>query len=198
MSQTTALTALGLVQPLHGFTFALLDLACMRIIAAIVPAHLSATAQALYALSGGLATAVLILLSGRLYGQLGGQDLPGHGADLCPGAAAGAPVSSGGLTGTLVLKELEAVLAARVGWIDAAISPFAVAARNATNVSELVKRPASQLEPSQTSCYRRDNELGLDKLASFKKPGRAVGFFVFPGTLGRRRAYFYIGECLEP
>ena len=40
------------------------------------------------------------------------------------------------------LKELEAVLAARVGWIDAAISPFAVAARNATKVTELVKRPA--------------------------------------------------------
>ena len=73
MSQTTAVTALALVQPLHGFTFALLHLACMRIIAAIVPAHLAATAQALYALSGGLATAVLILLSGGLYGQLGGQ-----------------------------------------------------------------------------------------------------------------------------
>ena len=73
MSQTTALTALALVQPLHGLTFALLHLACMRIIAAIVPAHLAATAQALYALSGGLATAALILLSGRLYGQLGGQ-----------------------------------------------------------------------------------------------------------------------------
>ena len=34
---------------------------------------LAATAQALYALSGGLATAVLILLSRGLYGQLGGQ-----------------------------------------------------------------------------------------------------------------------------
>ena len=30
MSQTTDVAALALVQPLHGFTFALLHLACMR------------------------------------------------------------------------------------------------------------------------------------------------------------------------
>jgi PPP family 3-phenylpropionic acid transporter len=73
MSQTTDLAALALVQPLHGFTFALLHLACMRIIATIVPAHLAATAQALYALGAGLATALLTLVSGVLYGQLGGR-----------------------------------------------------------------------------------------------------------------------------
>jgi len=73
MSQTTELAALALVQPLHGFTFALLHLACMRIMATIVPAHLAATAQALYALGSGLAIALLTLVSGLLYGQLGGQ-----------------------------------------------------------------------------------------------------------------------------
>jgi PPP family 3-phenylpropionic acid transporter len=71
MSQSTALAALALVQPLHGFTFALLHLACMRIIALIVPIHLAATAQALYAVGAGAAVALVTLLSGQLYGQLG-------------------------------------------------------------------------------------------------------------------------------
>jgi MFS transporter, PPP family, 3-phenylpropionic acid transporter len=71
MSQTAAPTALALVQPLHGFTFALLHLACMRVVALIVPIHLAATAQALYASGAGAATALLTLLSGQLYGQLG-------------------------------------------------------------------------------------------------------------------------------
>src|SRR6266545_2713908 len=57
MSQTTAIAALALVQPLHGLTFALLHLACMRLIASVVPARLAATAQAIYALGAGLATA---------------------------------------------------------------------------------------------------------------------------------------------
>jgi PPP family 3-phenylpropionic acid transporter len=73
MSQTTNFVALALVQPLHGFTFALLHLACMRVMVMVVPAHLAATAQALYALCAGVATALLTLLSGRLYGQWGGQ-----------------------------------------------------------------------------------------------------------------------------
>jgi len=73
MSQTTELVALAFVQPLHGFTFALLHLACMRMIAVIVPVWLAATAQSLYALGAGLATALLILVSGRLYGQWGGD-----------------------------------------------------------------------------------------------------------------------------
>jgi PPP family 3-phenylpropionic acid transporter len=73
MAETTALAAVALVQPLHGLTFALLHLACMRLIASVVPTHLAATAQALYALGAGLATALLMLLSGRLYGMLGAQ-----------------------------------------------------------------------------------------------------------------------------
>jgi MFS transporter, PPP family, 3-phenylpropionic acid transporter len=71
MSQSTALAALALVQPLHGLTFALLHLACMRIIPLIVPIHLAATAQALYSAGSGAAIALLTVLSGQLYGQLG-------------------------------------------------------------------------------------------------------------------------------
>jgi PPP family 3-phenylpropionic acid transporter len=73
MSQSTALAALALVQPLHGLTFALLHLACMRIIALIVPMHLAATAQTLYAVGPGAAVALLTVLSGQLYGQFGAQ-----------------------------------------------------------------------------------------------------------------------------
>jgi PPP family 3-phenylpropionic acid transporter len=73
VASTTAVTALVLVQPLHGLTFAALHLACMRVIPAITPAGLAATAQAMYALGAGTAIAVLILASGTLYARLGGQ-----------------------------------------------------------------------------------------------------------------------------
>jgi MFS transporter, PPP family, 3-phenylpropionic acid transporter len=57
---------------LHGFTFALLHLASMRIITDTVPRALAATAQAVYGFVGvGGATAVLILLSGWLYARFG-------------------------------------------------------------------------------------------------------------------------------
>jgi PPP family 3-phenylpropionic acid transporter len=72
MAQTTGLVALALVQPLHGITFALLHLACMRLIARIVPQGLEGTAQALYATVGiGVATALLTFLSGFLYMRWG-------------------------------------------------------------------------------------------------------------------------------
>jgi PPP family 3-phenylpropionic acid transporter len=74
---TTALTAkvmpLALVQPLHGLTFAGLHLACMRLMTAIVPPGLAATAQAMYAFSAGATTALLTWASGALYGRLGAQ-----------------------------------------------------------------------------------------------------------------------------
>jgi PPP family 3-phenylpropionic acid transporter len=74
MAQTAALPALVLVQPLHGITFALLHLACMRLIAGMVPAGLEATAQAIYATVGiGAATALLTFLSGFLYAQGGAR-----------------------------------------------------------------------------------------------------------------------------
>jgi len=54
-------------------TFAALHLACMRLIVGIVPAHLAATAQALYAFGAAATTATLTLLSGWLYGGIGAQ-----------------------------------------------------------------------------------------------------------------------------
>jgi MFS transporter, PPP family, 3-phenylpropionic acid transporter len=68
------LTALVLIQPLHGITFALLHLACMQTLATSVPPGLAATAQALYSTVGiGLASALLTISSGWLYSRLGGQ-----------------------------------------------------------------------------------------------------------------------------
>ena len=72
-ASTTDVTALALVQPLHRLTFAALHLACMRVIPAVVPPALAATAQAIYALGPAAATAVLTLASGHLYAHLGGR-----------------------------------------------------------------------------------------------------------------------------
>jgi MFS transporter, PPP family, 3-phenylpropionic acid transporter len=71
MGWTTNVVALAVMQPLHGLTFAALHLACMRLIQAIVPPHLAATAQAMYALGAVATTALLTLASGRLYARLG-------------------------------------------------------------------------------------------------------------------------------
>jgi MFS transporter, PPP family, 3-phenylpropionic acid transporter len=73
MAWTANVMALALVQPLHGLTFAALHLACMHVIAVIVPQRLAATAQALYALGAGGATALLMLASGGLYASFGAQ-----------------------------------------------------------------------------------------------------------------------------
>jgi PPP family 3-phenylpropionic acid transporter len=74
MAETTDLIALALVQPLHGITFALLHLACMRLIAQTAPQGLEGTAQAIYGTVGiGTATALLILVSGVLYARLDAQ-----------------------------------------------------------------------------------------------------------------------------
>jgi MFS transporter, PPP family, 3-phenylpropionic acid transporter len=86
MSQTVDVAALALVQPLHGFTFAILHLASMRIITDTVPKALAATAQAVYGLVGvGGATAVLMLLSGWLYARFGPAGFWAMGA-LCTAA----------------------------------------------------------------------------------------------------------------
>ena len=72
MAQSAAVLALALVQPLHGITFALLHLACMRLLARIVPPGLEGTAQALYGTVGiGAVTACLTLVSGALYARVG-------------------------------------------------------------------------------------------------------------------------------
>jgi MFS transporter, PPP family, 3-phenylpropionic acid transporter len=86
IAQTAGVAAVALVQPLHGFTFALLHLASMRILADTVPRALAATAQAVYGLVGvGGATAVLMLLSGWLYARFGAAGFWAMGA-LCTAA----------------------------------------------------------------------------------------------------------------
>ena len=73
-AETAALPALALIQPLHGLTFALLHLACMRRLAETVPPGLSATALTLYGtVAIGAASALLTLASGMLYGAIGPQ-----------------------------------------------------------------------------------------------------------------------------
>ena len=71
MAQSASVLAAALVQPLHGATFALLHLACMRLIARVVPPGLEGTAQAAYAITAGAASAALTLASGVLYGRFG-------------------------------------------------------------------------------------------------------------------------------
>ncbi|MCC8976477.1 MFS transporter [Bradyrhizobium brasilense] len=69
---TTSVVLLSIIQPLHGLTFALLHLACMRMMGTLVPIRLAATAQALYAFSSGVVTAALTSLSGILYARYAG------------------------------------------------------------------------------------------------------------------------------
>jgi MFS transporter, PPP family, 3-phenylpropionic acid transporter len=69
---TTSVLLLSMIQPLHGLTFALLHLACMRMMSTLVPTRLAATAQALYAFASGLVTAALVSLSGILYARYAG------------------------------------------------------------------------------------------------------------------------------
>jgi PPP family 3-phenylpropionic acid transporter len=72
LAQSASVAAAALVEPLHGLTFALQHLACMRLIAQVVPAHLAATGQAFYnTVAVGAATALLILASGPLYAAFG-------------------------------------------------------------------------------------------------------------------------------
>ncbi len=71
-AQTAALPAMALVEPLHGFTFALLHLVCMRTIVQAVPQGLAATAQTFYGtVAVGVATTALTFACGPLYGRLG-------------------------------------------------------------------------------------------------------------------------------
>jgi PPP family 3-phenylpropionic acid transporter len=73
MGFTNSVLLLSVLQPLHGLTFALLHLACMRVIGNVVPPGVAATAQALYAFGAGLVTAALMSLSGPLYATYGGS-----------------------------------------------------------------------------------------------------------------------------
>jgi MFS transporter, PPP family, 3-phenylpropionic acid transporter len=73
MSLTTEPAVIAMVQPLHGLTFALLHLACMRVFGLAVPARLAATAQAIYGFGAAIMSAILTYVSGILYGQFGAQ-----------------------------------------------------------------------------------------------------------------------------
>jgi PPP family 3-phenylpropionic acid transporter len=72
MAQTADVATLAVIEPLHGFTFALFHLACMRIIADTVSSSLAGMAQAFYGTVGiGGATALSTILSGWLFGRWG-------------------------------------------------------------------------------------------------------------------------------
>lgn len=74
VSQTLAPALIACAEPLHGVTFALLHLACMRIIAEVVPAGLGTSAQAFYGtVAAGAASALVTLASGPLYARFGGE-----------------------------------------------------------------------------------------------------------------------------
>ena len=72
MAQTADVTILAFIEPLHGLTFALFHLGCMRIIADTIPSSLAGIAQAFYGTVGiGGATALATILSGWLFAHLG-------------------------------------------------------------------------------------------------------------------------------
>jgi PPP family 3-phenylpropionic acid transporter len=67
IAETAWLPALATIEPLHGLTFALLHLTCMRLLAGCVPRHLAATALTLYGTVGiGAPATLLTLASGPL------------------------------------------------------------------------------------------------------------------------------------
>jgi PPP family 3-phenylpropionic acid transporter len=68
LGYTSSFVVLLVLQPLHGLTFALLHLACMREIAQTIPPRSAATAQALYAFGPAMVTALLTWASGWIYG----------------------------------------------------------------------------------------------------------------------------------
>ena len=74
LAQTSTVGVLAGAQLLHGLTFALVHLACVRLITEVCPPRLAATAQSLYGtLALGVGSAVLTFLSGVLYQDRGAQ-----------------------------------------------------------------------------------------------------------------------------
>ena len=87
LAQTADVAALAAIEPLHGLTFALFHLACMRIIADTVPPDLAGTAQALDGTVGiGGATALLTMVSGWLFAALWTLRVLGNGLSVLRGA----------------------------------------------------------------------------------------------------------------
>jgi MFS_1 like family len=80
MAQTADVTTLAIIEPLHGLTFALFHLGCMRIIADTVSRSLAGMAQAFYGTVGiGAATALSSILSGWAVRTLGTCRILGNG-----------------------------------------------------------------------------------------------------------------------
>jgi len=80
MAETAWLPAMAAIEALHGLTFALLHLTCIRLLAECVPRRLAATALTLYGAVGiGAPAALLTLASGPLYALRSPRAL-GHGS----------------------------------------------------------------------------------------------------------------------
>jgi PPP family 3-phenylpropionic acid transporter len=91
LASSSSVAAAALAEPLHGLTFALQHLVCMRLIAASVPSGMAASAQALYGTAAvGAFYAVLTLASGSLYAALG----PGGFWAMAALCAAAVPVAA--------------------------------------------------------------------------------------------------------
>jgi PPP family 3-phenylpropionic acid transporter len=74
MAETAEVSAMMMTEPLHGLSFALLHLACMRLVAETIPERLAATALALYGTAVvGAATALTTLAAGPLYAAFGAR-----------------------------------------------------------------------------------------------------------------------------
>jgi len=83
MAQTANVAAFAAIEPLHGLTFALFHLGCMRIIAETIPRSLAGTAQAFYGtVAIGGTTALLTVASGWLFARFGSAGFWGM-AFLC-------------------------------------------------------------------------------------------------------------------
>jgi MFS transporter, PPP family, 3-phenylpropionic acid transporter len=68
LAETASLPVIAAIEPLHGLTFALLHLTCLRLLAESIPRHLTATALTIYGTAGiGASTALLTLASGPIY-----------------------------------------------------------------------------------------------------------------------------------
>ena len=71
MAQSSDVVILAMVESLHGFSFALLHLACMRILVRVTPFELAATAQAVYGFGTTLVSAIMTLICGHFYAKFG-------------------------------------------------------------------------------------------------------------------------------
>jgi PPP family 3-phenylpropionic acid transporter len=86
MAETAWIPAMAVIEPLHGLTFALLHLTCMRLLAESVPRHLAATGLTLYGtVAIGSATVLLTLVSGSLFDRFGAHGF--WGMAVLPAAA---------------------------------------------------------------------------------------------------------------